>query len=61
LALLASNPFPDHPPKFMRALLYDYRFSDVSLRARTGEVWGRRLQGVYFPQVSLENFSPAAR
>ncbi len=61
LALLASNPFPGHPPKFVRALLYDYRFSDVSLRARTGEVWVRRLEGTYFPQVSLEDFSQAAR
>ena len=60
LSLLAANPFPEHPPKFVRALLYDYRYSDASLRARTGEVWVRRLQGVYFPQVSLEDFSPVA-
>ncbi len=61
LALLDTNPFPDHPPRFVRALLYDYRYSDASLRARTGEVWVRRLEGVYFPPVSLEDFSPVAR
>ena len=61
LGLLASNPFPEHPPKYVRALLYDYRYSDASLRARTGEVWVRRLEGVYFPPVSVEDFSPAAR
>ena len=26
LSLLAGNPFPDHPPKYVRAMLYDYRF-----------------------------------
>ena len=61
LGLLASNPFPDHPPKFVRAELYDYVFSGPELRARTGEVWVRRLEGMYFPQVSLEDFLPAAR
>jgi hypothetical protein len=28
LDLLAENPFPDHPPRYVRAVLYDYRFSD---------------------------------
>jgi hypothetical protein len=27
LKLLANNPFPDRPPKYIRAVLYDYRFS----------------------------------
>ncbi len=61
VSLLASNPFPEHPPKFVRARLYDYRFTDASLGARTGEVWVRRLEGVYFPQVSLQDFGPVAR
>ena len=39
VALLASNPFPDHPPKYVRAVLYDYRFSDPQLRAATGRWW----------------------
>jgi hypothetical protein len=53
LALLEANPFPDHPPKYVRALLYDYRFADASSRAATGQWWIRRLDGLYFPQVSL--------
>ena len=60
LALLGSNPFPDHPPKFVRAMLYDYRFTDAATRAKTGEVWQRREDGVYLPQVSLEDFAPAS-
>jgi predicted DCC family thiol-disulfide oxidoreductase YuxK len=61
LALLASNPFPDHPPKYLRTLVYDYRFSDAKLRAETGQVWVRQPIGIYFPPVSLDNFSPAVR
>ena len=30
LALLDSNPFPEGPPKFVRARLYDYRPADAS-------------------------------
>jgi hypothetical protein len=55
--LLASNPFPDHPPKYVRALLYDYRFADAATRAQTGQWWARRPTGLYLPPVSLANFS----
>ena len=53
LALLEADPFPDRPPKYVRAQLYDYRFADSSTRAATGQWWVRRLDGLYFPQVSL--------
>ena len=26
VSLLASNPFSEHPPSYVRAVLYDYRF-----------------------------------
>jgi hypothetical protein len=52
LGLLAANPFPDRPPKYVRAQRYAYRFAD----ATTGEVWSRQLNGLYFPAVSLDNF-----
>jgi len=57
LALLNSNPFPEGPPKFVRARLYDYRFTDDVTRAATGQWWSRTLRGMYFPEVSLENFT----
>jgi lipase maturation factor 1 len=57
LALFAGNPFPDHPPKYMRAELYDYRFSDPALKAKTGQPWVRTLDGLYFPQVQLSDFA----
>jgi hypothetical protein len=53
LALLEANPFPDRPPKYVRAQLYDYRFADASTRAATGQWWIRRLDGLYFPEVAL--------
>ncbi|MBS0237802.1 MAG: lipase maturation factor family protein [Proteobacteria bacterium] len=52
LALLGPNPFPDHPPKRVRALLYDYRFADPATHAETGQWWIRRQEGLYFPEQS---------
>ena len=49
LALLATNPFPAHPPRYIRALLYDYQMTDRPTRARTGAWWHRRLLRTYFP------------
>jgi len=53
LALLAKNPFPDKPPRFVRAKVYDYRFSDAATRRSTGDWWSRTYTGSYFPEVSL--------
>jgi len=55
LGLLRTNPFPDRPPHYVRALLYQYRFTSPEERARTGQWWRRDLESVYFPPVSLEN------
>jgi hypothetical protein len=59
LALLAANPFPKQAPRYLRAELYDYRFADPETHARTGQWWVRRLEGLYLPPVSLEDFSRA--
>ena len=47
LGLLGSNPFPDRPPRYVRALLYDYHFADLATHRRTGEWWQRRLEGEF--------------
>ena len=52
LKLLRTNPFPDEPPKFIRALLYDYRFTTPAERRRDGAWWHRTLVGPYLPPVS---------
>lgn len=53
LGLLATNPFPNHPPRQVRAVLYDYRFTDSATHRVTGAWWQRRAEGLYFPLVSL--------
>lgn len=54
LALLESNPFPDSPPKLVRAIVYDYRFSDWTQRKSERDVWQRQYVGIYFPACSLD-------
>ena len=59
LGLLKMNPFPDSPPRYVRALLYRYRFSSPQVRKKTGLWWVREPVGSYFPSISLQ--SPALR
>jgi lipase maturation factor 1 len=53
LALFETNPFPARPPRFVRALLYDYRFTGAAQRRADGTWWIRRPLGAYFPAVAL--------
>ena len=53
LALLGRNPFPSAPPRFIRARLYEYRFTTAAERRATGDWWERELKGEYLPPVSL--------
>jgi hypothetical protein len=53
LNLFDKNPFPDKPPKVIRAVLYDYHFSDAATRRATKAVWTRQMLGEYFPSVRL--------
>ena len=55
LGLLRHNPFRDRPPKFVRALLYEYHFTTPAERPKTGVAWKRNPVGFYFPPVSLNN------
>jgi len=57
-ALLERNPFPKAPPRFIRAELYEYHFTDAATRRRSGEWWRRELKGIYLPPFSLEVSSP---
>jgi predicted DCC family thiol-disulfide oxidoreductase YuxK len=55
LALMKKNPFPDAPPKYIRAELYQYHFTDTATRRKTGEWWQRELLGDYLPVISLRS------
>ena len=57
LRLLAANPFPAHPPRYIRARLYDYRFTSFAERRATGAWWRRQDAGLYLPVVSREMLS----
>ncbi|MGC1676611.1 MAG: lipase maturation factor family protein, partial [Candidatus Binataceae bacterium] len=51
-ALLGSNPFPHEPPRYVRALLYDYRYSSRKEKEETGAWWVRRPIGIYYPAIA---------
>jgi hypothetical protein len=53
LALLEYNPFPTHPPKYIRAQIYSYEFTDFEELRTTGHWWKRQLMGSYLPVVSF--------
>jgi predicted DCC family thiol-disulfide oxidoreductase YuxK len=53
LALLEHNPFPERPPRLVRARLENYRFTTPAERAATGNWWVSKPIGVYMPPLSL--------
>ncbi len=55
LALLQTNPFPAAPPKYVRALVYEYHFTDFATRHATGAWWRREYAGPYLPEISLKD------
>ena len=61
LSLLRSNPFPDRPPRFLRARYYRYRFTTPDERRKTGRWWNRELSGEYVPPITLSAFDSGAR
>jgi hypothetical protein len=56
VSLLSINPFPDHPPRFLRARYYRYWFTTPEERRRTGRWWNRQLAGEYVPAITLAAF-----
>jgi len=55
LDLMGKNPFPDHPPKYVRAVLYRYEFTSPQERQKSGDWWKREKTGIYCPPVSLQD------
>jgi hypothetical protein len=51
LRLLGRNPFPDAPPRAVRARIYRYRYTTWRERHDTGAWWHRELAGEYLPPV----------
>ncbi len=55
ISLLRVNPFPQKPPHFIRAQLYEYHFTTAEERKKTKAWWTRTLTGAYFPAISLDS------
>ena len=53
-SLLKDNPFPDAPPRYVRCLLYDYRFTNRAESRHNGTWWRREQRGFYSPLVDLQ-------
>ena len=47
IRLLAHNPFPEQPPEYVRALVYEYHFSNREQLKNEGLWWTREFAGIY--------------
>jgi lipase maturation factor 1 len=54
LALFARNPFPGGAPRQVRAVVYQYWFTDMETKRATGMWWRRELLGDYAPSLERE-------
>ncbi|MEE3063821.1 MAG: lipase maturation factor family protein [Actinomycetota bacterium] len=54
LRLLRHNPFPDSPPRYVRAQLYQYRFTTPAELRRDRAWWHRALVGQYVSPMTLQ-------
>ena len=51
LSLFAANPFPHGPPAQVRAVLWQYSFTDPATKRATGMWWRREFLGLYAPAL----------
>jgi lipase maturation factor 1 len=54
VSLFRTNPFPVHPPRYVRATVAGYTFTDWDTHRRTGGWWKREPLGTYLPPVGLQ-------
>jgi hypothetical protein len=52
LALFRGNPFPQQPPRYVRSVLWQYWFTSLDEKRRTGNWWRRQLLGLYAPELT---------
>jgi hypothetical protein len=53
LALFKSNPFQKMPPRYVRAVLWQYWFTSANEKRRSGDWWRREYLGLYAPELML--------
>ncbi len=54
LNLFAKNPFPNGPPRQVRAVMWQYWFTTMSEKRTQGLWWRRQFVGLYAPTVERE-------
>jgi hypothetical protein len=54
LHLFAGNPFASAPPKYVRAVLWQYWFTSMKEKHDTGNWWRRQFLGLYAPVLTLQ-------
>ena len=52
LSLFGGNPFPDHPPRYIRTVLYIYHFAKPGNPEHV--YWTRQRLGLWLPPYSLD-------
>jgi hypothetical protein len=53
LALFRGDPFPQIPPRYVRALIWQYWFTTMDEKRRTGNWWRRNYLGLYAPELTM--------
>ncbi|HEY1806871.1 MAG TPA: lipase maturation factor family protein [Terracidiphilus sp.] len=53
LALFKSSPFEQTPPRYVRAVIWQYWFTTEEEKQRTGNWWRRQYLGLYAPELTM--------
>jgi hypothetical protein len=53
LSLFRGNPFPQIPPRYVRAVLWQYWFTSMDEKRRTGNWWRGEYLGLYAPELTM--------
>jgi hypothetical protein len=53
VSLFHSNPFPQSPPRYVRAVLWQYWFTTMADKRQSGNWWRRQYVGLYAPELML--------
>ena len=52
MSLFRSSPFPQQPPRYVRAVIWQYWFSTPAQKQLTGVWWTRTMLGTYAPTIT---------
>ncbi|SPE28175.1 conserved membrane hypothetical protein [Candidatus Sulfotelmatomonas gaucii] len=53
LSLFRGDPFPQVPPRYVRAVLWQYWFTSMEEKRSTGNWWRREDLGLYAPELTM--------